>query len=71
MKNLVFVFLLVVSFAYSSDVKGLEDKCEKGESSVPCDFAAEAYSYGEGAEKDYPKALKFLKKACDDGFYNA
>ena len=71
MKKLVLVFLLVVSFAYSSDVKGLEDKCEKGESIVPCDLAAEAYFYGEGAEKDYSKALKFFKKACDGGLYNA
>lgn len=71
MKNLVFVFLLVVSFAYSSDVKELENKCEKGESIVPCDLAAEAYFYGEGAKKDYSKALKFFKKACDGGLYNA
>lgn len=71
MKKFIFALLFIVSFANSSDIKQLEKECNNGVSVVPCDIVADAYLYAQGVEPDDQKALKFFKKACDGGLYNA
>ena len=68
MKKIALVILMFASIANAKhpSIAKFEDQCEKGYTNA-CLNLGLSYNGGVGVQADKSKALKYFKKACDDG----